>query len=247
MELSWTLKACIECLGTFVLVLMGDGVVACVCLVKSKGYGAGWITITWAWGLAVMCGVLVSGPYTGAHLNPAVSIGLAVAGKFAWAGVVPYIIGQMVGGFLGGVATYIFYRDHFNETEDADAKLAVFCTAPAIRNYSNNLICEIMGTFILVTVILLLSEANNVPQAGLGAVGAVPVTLLIVAIGMSLGGTTGYAINPARDLSPRIAHAVLPIKGKRDSDWAYSWVPVAGPIAGCLIAGFAFNIVKAML
>lgn len=255
METSLLVKCIFECIGSFVLMLLGCGVVACVNLTKSKGVGGGWITITFAWGLAVMCGVLIAGPYSGAHLNPAVSIGLAAAGKFSWSYVFPYIIAQIIGGFLGGVATYIFYKDHFDVTDDKDLKLAIFCTAPAIRNYRRNLVCEILGTFILVLVILYLSEAGNIPtlkgdvpaEIGLGTIGALPVALLVVVIGMSLGGTTGYAINPARDLGPRLAHAVMPIKDKGSSDWNYSWVPIVGPIIGGVTAAIVFAIVKHMM
>lgn len=255
MEVSLFVKCVLECLGTFILILLGGGVVACVNLTKSKGYGGGWITITLAWGLAVMCGVLIAGPYTGAHLNPAVSVGLAVAGKFPWSDVLPYIIAQIIGGFLGGLAVYIFYKDHFDVTEDKDIKLAVFCTAPAIRNMRRNLVCEILGTFVLVLVILYMSEEANSAKVigetsapiGLGTIGALPVAFLVVVIGMSLGGTTGYAINPARDLGPRIAHAVAPIKDKGSSDWEYAWVPIVGPLIGGITAAIVFAIIKAMM
>lgn len=247
METSLFVKCIFEFVGTFVLVLLGCGVVACVNLTKSKGQGGGWITITLAWGLAVMCGVLIAGPYSGAHLNPAVSIGVAAAGKFPWSHVIPYIIAQMLGGFLGGVATYIFYKDHFDVTEDKDIKLAVFCTAPAIRNFRRNLVCEIIGTFVLVFVILYLSEGSNVSEVGLGTIGAFPVAFLVVVIGMSLGGTTGYAINPARDMGPRLAHAACPIKDKGSNDWEYSWVPIVGPIIGGVTAAVVFWVIKACM
>lgn len=247
MEVSLFVKCIFEFLGTFVLLLLGCGVVACVNLDKSKGQGGGWITITMAWGLAVMCGVLIAGPYSGAHLNPAVTIGLAAAGKFPFSGVIPYIIAQLLGGILGGIATYVFYKDHFDVTKDKDIKLAVFCTAPAIRNYRRNLVCEILGTFILVLVILWMSEGSNNAEVGLGTIGALPVAFLIVVIGMSLGGTTGYAINPVRDLGPRIAHQVCPIKDKGSSDWSYSWVPIVGPIIGGVTAAIVFAIVKSMM
>ncbi len=254
------LTMCIfEFIGTFILILLGCGVVACVNLTKSKGVGGGWITITFAWGLAVMCGVLIAGPYSGAHLNPAVSIGLASAGLFSWNYVAPYIIAQICGGFLGGIVVYIFYKDHFDATEDKDIKLAVFCTAPAIRNYRRNLVCEIIGTFVLVLVILWIGDEVNAPvikgapenplntPIGLGSIGALPVAFLIVVIGMSLGGTTGYAINPARDLGPRIAHALSPIKDKGSSDWNYAWVPIVGPIIGGVTAALVFLIVKKLM
>ena len=247
METTLFVKCIFECLGTFVMILLGCGVVACVNLTKSKGVGGGWVTITLAWGLAVMCGVLIAGPYSGAHLNPAVSIGLALGGKFAWSSVLPYIIAQMIGAFLGGVATYIFYKDHFDQTEDKDIKLAVFCTAPAIRNYRRNLVCEILGTFVLVLVILYSSESTNVSEVGLGSLGAIPVAFLVVVIGMSLGGTTGYAINPARDMGPRLAHAAMPIKDKRDNDWNYSWVPIVGPVIGAVTAAIVFAIIRQLM
>ena len=236
-------KSLFELLGTFVLILLGDGVVACTTLGKSKGQGGGWAVITLAWGFAVMCGVFVSGPYSGAHLNPAVTLGLAAAGKFAWAEVVPYIVAQMIGGILGAVCVYLFYKDHYDATEDADTKLGTFCTIPAIRNTWRNFFCEAIATWLLVFVILMFSTAENTPMVGMGSLGAFPVTCLIMAIGMSLGGATGYAINPARDLGPRIAHAILPIKGKRDSDWSYSWIPVAGPIVGGLLAALCFFVI----
>ena len=236
-------KMIFEFLGTMILILMGDGVCANVSLEKSKAKGAGWVVVTFAWGLAVMCGVFVAGPYTGAHLNPAVSIGLALAGTFSWDLVVPYIVAQMLGGFVGAVLVYLYFKDHYDATPDADAKLGTFCTIPAIRNMGRNLLSEVIGTFVLVYVILAIGNAGNTPELGMGSLGAFPVTFLIVAIGMSLGGTTGYAINPARDLAPRFAHFILPIKGKRDSDWGYAWVPVVGPIIGGAIAAALFILV----
>ena len=229
-------KMIFEFLGTMILILMGDGVCANVSLEKSKAKGAGWVVVTFAWGLAVMCGVFIAGPYTGAHLNPAVSIGLALAGTFGWNLVVPYIIAQMLGGFVGAVLVYIYFKDHYDATPDADVKLGSFCTIPAIRNKWRNLLSEVIGTFVLVYVILAIGNAGNTPELGMGSLGAFPVTFLIVAIGMSLGGTTGYAINPARDLAPRFAHFILPIKGKRNSDWSYAWVPGVGPVIGGAIA-----------
>ena len=233
-------KCLFELVGTFVLILLGDGVVACTTLNKSKGFGGGWVVITLGWGLAVMCGVFIAGPYSGAHLNPAVTLGLAAAGKFAWSGVLPYIVAQMLGGFLGAVAVYLFYKDHFDATEGGDTKLGVFCTMPAVRHEGRNFFREALATWLLVFVILVFSTAENTPVVGMGSLGAIPVTCLIMAIGMSLGGATGYAINPARDLAPRIAHAILPIKGKRDSGWGYSWVPVLGPMLGGAVAALCF-------
>ena len=236
-------KCLFEFIGTSILVLFGDGVVASNVLKKSKGENGGWVVVTLAWGLAVMLGVFISGPYSGAHLNPAVTLGLAAAGTFSWSLVVPYIVAQMLGGFFGAVLVYLFYKDHYDATDDPAAKLATFCTAPAIRNYGRNLFSEILGTFVLVFVILALSIGENTPEVGMGALGAFPVAMLIVALGMSLGGTTGYAINPARDLAPRLAHAVLPIKGKGSNDWTYSWVPVVGPIIGGFIAAALYCLI----
>lgn len=236
-------KCLFEFVGTVILVLFGDGVVASTVLKKSKGENGGWIVITMAWGLAVMLGVFIAGPYSGAHLNPAVTLGLAAAGTFSWALVLPYIVAQMLGGFLGAVLVYLYYKDHYDVTDDPVAKLSTFCTIPAIRNYGRNLFSEIVGTFVLVFVILALSMQNNLPEVGMGSLGAFPVAMLIVALGMSLGGTTGYAINPARDLAPRLAHALLPIKGKGSSDWAYSWVPVLGPIIGGFLAAVLYCLI----
>ena len=237
------LKSLFEFIGTAVLVLFGDGVVASNVLKKSKGENGGWVVVTIAWGLAVMLGVFIAGPYSGAHLNPAVTLGLAAAGTFPWSLAVPYIVAQMLGGFVGAVLVYAFYKDHYDATDDPALKLATFCTAPAIRNYGRNLFSEVLGTFVLVFVILALATEGNTPEMGMGAIGAFPVSMLIVALGMSLGGTTGYAINPARDLSPRVAHALLPIKGKGPSDWAYSWVPVAGPVVGGMLAAGLYCLI----
>ena len=247
MEVSLLVQCLFEFIGTFVLVLLGCGVVACVSLRKSKGEGAGWVVVTLAWGLAVMCGVLIAGPYTGAHLNPAVTLGLAAAGKFPWEYVLPYIVSQIAGGILGAVIVYVFYKDHFDATTEAETKLGVFATIPAIKNYRRNMICEIVGTFILVLVILFMGDKENSSEVGLGSVGALPVALLVVVIGMSLGGTTGYAINPARDLGPRIAHAILPIKGKGSSQWSYSWVPIVGPLLGGILAALLYLLVKELM
>lgn len=225
-----------EFIGTLVLVLMGDGVCACCSLEKSKGKGAGWVVITLAWGFAVMCGVFIAGPYSGAHLNPVVSLGLALAGSFDWALVPGYIIAQLLGGFCGAVLVWLFYKDQYDATPDPDTKLGTFCTMPAVYNPLRNVFCEAVGTFILVFCILMFATKENTATVGLGTVGAFPVTCLIMAIGMSLGGATGYAINPARDLPPRLAHAVLPIKDKGASGWNYSWVPVVGPIIGAAAA-----------
>lgn len=242
MDTIWT-KCLFEFIGTAILVLFGDGVVASTVLKKSKGENGGWVVITLAWGLAVMLGVFIAGPYSGAHLNPAVTLGLAAAGTFNWSFVLPYIVAQMLGGFVGAVLVYAFYKDHYDATDDPATKLSTFCTIPAIRNYGRNLFSEVVGTFVLVFVILVLATESNTPEVGMGSLGAFPVAMLIVALGMSLGGTTGYAINPARDLAPRLAHAVLPIRGKGTNDWSYSWVPVLGPIIGGVLAAGLYCLI----
>jgi len=235
-----------EFVGTMFLIILGDGVVACVLLNKSKGQNSGWIVITAGWAFAVFIGVAVVARISGAHINPAVSIGLAVVGAFPWGQVPGYIIAQMLGAFVGGVIVYLAYLPHWKETEDPSLKLAVFCTAPGIRNAPANFLCEIIGTFVLVFAVLGMKTAFEFPLSGasvpvdLGALGAVPVAILVWAIGLSLGGPTGYAINPARDLGPRIAHAILPIPGKGDSDWGYSWIPVLAPSVGGIIAGLLY-------
>lgn len=235
-----------EIIGTFLLILLGGGVVANVVLEKTKSNDLGWMVITTAWGFAVFVGVSVAGPYSGAHLNPAVSIGLAVAGKFAWHLVLEYVLAQFIGAMLGALLVWVVYKDHFKATADGELKKAIFCTAPAIRNYSSNLISEIVGCFVLVFVVLYFTGANLTDTIngdmpiGLGSLGAMPVAILVWVIGLSLGGTTGYAINPARDLGPRIVHAILPIKNKVSSDWSYAWVPVVGPIIGAVLAALLF-------
>jgi glycerol uptake facilitator protein len=236
-------KCIFEFIGTLVLILLGDGVCCATSLNKSKAQGAGWVVVTLGWGLAVMCGVFIAGPYSGAHLNPAVTLGFALAGQFEWGAVLPYVAAQMLGGFAGAVLVYIFYKDHFDATEDQAVKLGVFCTAPAIMNKGRNFFCEAVASWLLVFVILALGNKENLPEIGMGELGAFPVTMLIMSIGMSLGATTGYAINPARDLAPRIAHAVLPIKGKGGNQWEYSWVPVAGPICGGALAALTYMLI----
>jgi glycerol uptake facilitator protein len=237
-----------EFVGTALLILLGNGVVANVVLAKTKGSGAGWIVITFGWGMAVFVGVWCVGEISGAHLNPAVTIGLSLAAKFNWALAAGYIAAQMLGAVVGAVLVFLFYLDHYVASANADAKLATFATAPAIRNYPINLFSEVVGTCVLVLAGLLAIDpaitsdiaesatAGGDMKIGLGALGALPTGLLVLAIGLSLGGTTGYAINPARDLGPRIAHALLPVPGKRDSDWGYAWVPVVGPILGAAVA-----------
>jgi glycerol uptake facilitator protein len=237
-----------EFLGTALLVLLGNGVVANVVLDKTKGHASGWIVIAFGWGMAVFVAVWCVGPISGAHLNPAVTLGLAAAGKFAWENVASYIAAQLLGAILGATLVFLFYRSHYEVTNDADAKLATFCTAPAIRRTSSNLLSEVIGTMVLVLAVLLAVEPSidlgaqlasaggSTAEIGLGTLGALPVGLLVLSIGLSLGGTTGYAINPARDLGPRIAHALLPIPNKRDSDWSYAWIPIVGPLLGAVVA-----------
>jgi glycerol uptake facilitator protein len=231
-----------EFIGTFLLVLLGNGVVANVVLKDTKGYNGGWIVISLGWGLGVFIGVTVAGPVSGAHLNPAVTLGLAAAGNFAWSQVIPFILAQLAGAAAGAFMVWMFYRHHFNRTEDSGAQLGCFSTSPAIRKLPNNLFSEVVGTFVLIFVILYISEptidlgTGEQVKMGLGTLGALPVALLVTAIGLSLGGTTGYAINPARDLGPRIMHTFLPMEHKGTSDWSYAWIPVAGPIIGALIA-----------
>jgi len=234
-----------EILGTMMLILLGNGVVANVVLKGTKGNDSGWIVITTGWALAVFVGVIVAGPYSGAHLNPAVTIGLATAGKIPWSIVPEYLAGEMIGAMLGAFLVWLFYKDHFKVTEDEGGKLACFSTGPAIKNTFSNLISEIIGTFVLVFVIFYLAGPSldlGIGDAkaviGLGSIGALPVAFVVFVIGLSLGGTTGYAINPARDLGPRIMHAILPVKG--GSDWGYSWIPVVGPIIGAVIAALLY-------
>ena len=231
-----------ELIGTALLVLLGNGVVANVLLRGTKGNGAGWLVIAIGWGLAVYTAVLCVDQFSGAHINPAVTFGLAVAGRFDWALVPGYIFAQMTGAFLGAALVFLFYSQHYDVTHDPDVKLATFCTAPAIRGAASNTFCEIVGTFILVYAVLLMTDpvfaVDGLGEGtiGLGSIGALRVGFIVFGIGVSLGGTTGYAINPARDLGPRLAHAVLPVPGKRDSDWGYAVIPVVGPLTGALLA-----------
>lgn len=236
-----------ELIGTMFLILLGAGVVANVILKGTKGNAGGWMVITTGWALAVFVGVVIAGPYSGAHLNPAVSIGLAIAGKFQWSQVPMYILAQLVGAMLGAFLAWCIYRDHFNETTDPDTQLAVFSTGPAIRNTTFNVLSEVIGTFVLLFVVFYFTEAEiKNPQSpiGLGSLGAIPVAFLVWAIGLSLGGTTGYAINPARDLGPRIVHSLLPIKHKGSSNWKYAWIPIIGPIIGAAIAALLFLVLS---
>ena len=236
-----------EFLGTALLILLGNGVVANVVLSKTKGNGGGWIVITTAWALAVFVGVVVAGPYSGAHLNPAVTIALAIAGKFEWAMVPEYMLAQLLGAMTGALIVWLKYIDHFKATEDKGLKLAAFSTGPAIKNNVANLFSEIIGSFVLLFVIFYITSAEIIDTktpVGLGSIGAIPVMFLVWAIGLSLGGTTGYAINPVRDLGPRIMHAVLPVADKGSSEWSYAWIPVVGPIVGASLAALLYNILN---
>jgi glycerol uptake facilitator protein len=235
-----------ELIGTAIIIVFGGGVVANVVLSRTKGGNSGWIVIAWGWAIGVFTGVFCSEPYSGAHLNPAVSVGLALGGKFAWGLVPGYVAAQFAGAVLGAVIVGLFYGEHFKVTDDVDLKLAVFCTAPSIRSIPRAFFCEVVATFFLVFPVFLISKgslalpvanggAQNVP-VGFGSLGALPVALVVLGLGLALGGTTGYAINPARDLGPRLAHAFLPLGQKRDSDWSYAWVPVLGPLTGGALA-----------
>ncbi len=242
-----------EFIGTAILILLGNGVVANVVLPKTKGHASGWIVIAFGWGMAVFVAVWCVKAISGAHLNPAVTFALALAGPFSWDLVPGFIAAQFGGAIIGAVLVYLIYRDHYAASDDGNAKLATFATSPAIRNLPSNLLSEVVGTFVLVFAVLLAAEpiilqseaidpAQPGLKIGLGTLGALPVGLLVLSIGLSLGGTTGYAINPARDLGPRIVHALLPIAGKRDSDWRYAPVPVVGPIIGALLAVLVWKV-----
>ncbi|MFC7336253.1 MIP/aquaporin family protein [Haloferula chungangensis] len=244
-----------ELLGTMVLILLGNGVVANVALSGTKGSASGWIVITAGWAIAVYVAVVCTADSSGAHLNPAVTVGLVAAGKFSAAKMPAYILAQFAGAMIGAALVRLTYAKHYAVSDDGDAKLATFCTGPAIRSLPNNFVSEALGTFVLVFAALSVTggfidlkgvetqvNAETV-MVGLGSVGALPIALVVFGIGLSLGGTTGYAINPARDLGPRIVHQLLPISGKRDSDWSYAWVPVAGPVAGALIAAWLHGAV----
>ena len=230
-----------ELVGTALLIVLGDGVVANVVLNKTKGNNSGWIVITFGWGIAVFVGVYAATTLgSGGHLNPAVTIALASLGQFEWSMVGQFIAAQMIGAMAGAFIVWVCYRNHFDETDNAGSQLAVFSTGPAIRSPLNNFINEVVGTFVLVIGVLLMSKA----EMKLGTLDALPVGLLVLGIGLSLGGTTGYAINPARDLGPRIMHAVLPMKHKGSSDWGYAWIPVFGPILGGLLATLVFRAIS---
>jgi glycerol uptake facilitator protein len=242
-----------EVIGTAILILLGNGVVANVNLQRTKGHAGGWIVITAGWGLAVFTGVACVQQFSGAHLNPAVTLGLALAGRFEWSQLPGYVAAQMAGAFLGACVVFAFYRTHYSQTDDQAAKLGTFATGPGIRSWPDNLFSEIIGTFVLVYAALLAadpafdlpvgSESHSV-KVGLGALGALPTGLIVFAIGLSLGGTTGYAINPVRDLAPRIAHAILPIPNKGPSDWSYAPIPVIGPLLGAIAAALLDSATK---
>ena len=230
-----------EFIGTFLLILLGNGVVANVVLDQTKGSQSGWIVITFGWAMAVFVAVFVAKDFSGAHINPAVTIGLAVAGKFSWDAAGTYILAQLLGGALGAATVWLAYIQHYRETKDQALKLATFCTIPQIRDNASNLFSEVLGTFVLLFAVLFLSGPNFAigdpsQPVGLGSLGALPVALLVLSIGLSLGGTTGYAINPARDLAPRAMHALLPVSDKGGSNWDYAWIPVVGPVVGGVLA-----------
>jgi glycerol uptake facilitator protein len=242
-----------EFIGTAFLILFGNGVVANVLLSRTKGHDAGWIVISAGWGLAVFVGAFCANEFSGAHINPAVTVAMVVGGELAWDLAIGYIASQFAGAMVGALLVYFFYREHFILTDDGDAKLACFCTAPNVRKLGQAFFCEAVGTFALILPIFLMAtpslmesgtQAETDAILGLGSLGLLPVALVVFAIGLSLGGTTGYAINPARDLGPRLVHALLPIRGKRDSDWAYAWVPVAGPIAGAVLAALVYRLLN---
>lgn len=228
-----------EFFGTLILILLGSGVCCNVSLKKSKGQNSGWIVIAAGWGFAVAIAAYTTGWVSGAHLNPAVSIAMAVLGNLSWKLVPGYIISQILGAIVGAMLAYAAFKDHFAETDDKDAKLGVFCTAPAIRNFRRNFITEVIGTAMLVVGILGTGNANN----AVGPLGPMLAGIVVFSIGLSLGGPTGYAINPARDLGPRIAHAILPIPNKRDSDWGYAWVPIFGPVVGGIVGALIYNLI----
>ncbi len=225
-----------EFFGTAMILCLGSGVVANVLLNKTKGQNSGWIVITSGWAIGVFTGVLIAADVSGAHLNPAVTLALVLAGKFSASLMPLYIAAQILGAMFGSTLAWLAYKKHFDATDDADSKLAVFATIPNIRGYWYNLITEIIGTYILALAVLYMA----VPDVGLGALNALPVALVVMGVGVSLGGPTGYAINPARDLGPRIMHFILPVPGKRNSDWKYSWVPVVGPMIGAALAAMMF-------
>jgi glycerol uptake facilitator protein len=233
-------------MGTFVMILLGDGVVAGSLLKKTKAEGAGWLAITTGWGFAVLCGIFTANLFGSpeAFMNPAITLAFAVkTGEYAK--VAPYLLAQVAGAFVGAVTVWLVYLPHWKITEDPNAKLGIFCTGPAIRSYGSNLFSEIVGTFVLVTVVGAMGSKLVLATGAVAGLSPFLVGCLVWAIGLSLGATTGYAINPARDFGPRLAHAVLPIAGKGGSDWAYSWVPVLGPLIGASLAGVVLRLIGA--
>lgn len=229
-----------EFFGTAIILVFGAGVVANVLLDKTKGNNSGWIVITFGWAVGVFTGVLISAPISGAHLNPAVTLALAIANKFEWAKVPLYLGAQLLGAMFGAFLVWLAYKKHFDATVNADSKLAVFVTGPNIRSYFYNVLTEAIGTYVLALAVLYMAQ----PEVGLGALNALPVAIVVLGLGLSVGGPTGYAINPARDLGPRIVHFFLPIPGKRDSDWKYAWVPILGPFIGASLAAGMFLLFK---
>jgi len=241
-----------EFLGTMILIILGNGVVANVNLDKTHSFGAGWIVITFGWGMAVFVAVLVTADMSGAHLNPAVTLGLAFSGLFDWVKVAPFILSQILGAMAGASIVYLFFKNHFKITETPGMKKACFCTAPAIRDFKSNFFSEVVGTFILILAVLLISLPQldyvslGSSKVGMGSLGALPVALVVFSIGLSLGGTTGYAINPARDFGPRIVHTLLPLKNKDNNDWQYAWIPIAGPVVGAGLAAGVYLLINCM-
>jgi len=229
-----------ELTGTALILIFGSGVVANVVLDKTKGNNSGWIVITFGWAVGVFTGVLVAAPYSGAHLNPAITLAYAMVGIIDPGLILTYISAQLIGAMTGSFLVWVAYRKHFEVTSDAWVIRAIFCTAPNIRSYFDNILTEVIGTFVLTLACLYMAK----PDVGLGAISALPVALVVLGLGLSLGGPTGYAINPARDLGPRIIHALLPLRHKGGSDWPYAWVPVAGPIMGGLLAGAFYMLIK---
>jgi glycerol uptake facilitator protein len=229
-----------EFFGTAIILVFGGGVVANVLLDKTKGNNSGWIVISFGWAVGVFTGVLISAPYSGAHLNPAVTLALAIANKFEWSKVPLYLSAQLLGAMFGAFLVWLAYKKHFDATENAESKLAVFVTGPNIRSYWYNVLTEAIGTYVLALAVLYMAQ----PEVGLGALNALPVAIVVLGLGLSIGGPTGYAINPARDLGPRIMHFFLPIPGKRDSDWKYAWVPILGPFIGAALAATMFLLFK---
>jgi glycerol uptake facilitator protein len=232
-----------EFIGTAIILIFGSGVVANVVLNKTNGNNSGWIVVTFGWAIGVYTGVLISAKYSGAHLNPAITLALAAVGKFETSMIIPYITAQLLGAMTGSLIVYFAYYNHFKATTNAAVLKSIFCTSPSIRSYFNNMITEATGTFVLTLAVLYMAA----PDVGLGALNALPVALVVLGLGLSMGGPTGYAINPARDLGPRIVHALLPIKPKAGFDLDYAWVPIVGPILGALLAALVYYIITATL